>query len=161
MKDSGATMEEYPKVYLYRQIVQSKLFIDNHYSNAIDLIQIADSAFFSKFHFIRLFKKVYGKTPHQYLTAVRMEHAKLQLESGGSVSEVCTSVGLDSLSSFSGLFKKTTGLAPSAYRQQRLHFRMQLREQPLHHIPGCFAEKNRWVEKSNFEEVRNQVVPDF
>ena len=47
---------EYPKLYLYRRIVQAKLFIDSHYAGDIDLEQIADEAYFSKFHFCRLFK---------------------------------------------------------------------------------------------------------
>ena len=66
----------YPKVYLYRRIVQAKLFIDSHYQESLDLEAIADEAFFSKFHFIRLFKDSYGKTPYQYLTYVRIEKAK-------------------------------------------------------------------------------------
>lgn len=49
--------EEYPKVYLYRRIVQAKLFIDIHYGEQIDLHNIADEACFSKFHFLRLSKK--------------------------------------------------------------------------------------------------------
>jgi len=62
------TAATYPKVYLYRGIVQAKPFIDNNYAD-----HIADEAFFSKFHFIRLFKKIYSKTPHQYLITVRSE----------------------------------------------------------------------------------------
>ena len=69
------TTEQYPKVYLYRRIVQAKLFIDNNYAENIDLDNISDEAYFSKFHFIRLFKNIYGKTPHQYLIFVRIEKA--------------------------------------------------------------------------------------
>jgi AraC-like DNA-binding protein len=70
------TTELYPKVYLYRRIVQAKLFIDTHYADKIDLEHISDEAYFSKFHFIRLFKSIYGKTAHQYLTFVRIEKAQ-------------------------------------------------------------------------------------
>ena len=73
-------MEQYPKIYLYRRIVQAKLFIDEHFGNNIDLDNIADEAYFSKFHFIRLFKTIYNKTPHQYLTIVRIEKAKMLLK---------------------------------------------------------------------------------
>ena len=68
--------EQYPKIYLYKRIVQAKLFIDNNYAEDIDLDNIADEAYFSKFHFIRLFKNIYGSTPHHYLRQVRIEHAK-------------------------------------------------------------------------------------
>ena len=58
--------DEYQKAYLYRQIVQAKLYIDQHYAENIDVQNIAYQAHFSKFHFLRLFKSIYGKTPHQY-----------------------------------------------------------------------------------------------
>src|SRR6185436_14754471 len=111
--------EEYPKVYLYRRIVQSKLFIDSHFADAINLDDIADEAYFSKFHFIRLFKKTYGRTPHQYLTYVRIENAKRLLEAGVPASQVCGEVGFDSISSFTDLFKRVAGRTPSAYQSYR------------------------------------------
>ena len=111
--------ELYPKVYLYKRIVQAKLFIDNNYHQNIDLNNIADEALFSKFHFIRLFKKIYGKTPHQYLTIVRIEKAKERLQTETFISAVCYSVGFDSISSFTGLFKKIAGLTPSAWQHQQ------------------------------------------
>ena len=69
-------MEHYPKIYLVRRVVQAKLFIDEHYAERLDLDNISDEACFSKFHFIRLFRNIYGKTPHQYLTTVRIEKPK-------------------------------------------------------------------------------------
>jgi AraC-like DNA-binding protein len=50
----------YPKAYLYRRIVKAKLFIDAHFAEPIDVDAISNKAAFSKFHFIRLFKQVYG-----------------------------------------------------------------------------------------------------
>src|SRR6188474_2348710 len=97
------TTEQYPKVYLYRRIVQAKIYMDTHYAENIDLDNISDDALFSKFHFIRLFKKVYGKTPHQYLTSVRIENAIKLLKAGQTVSDACYAVGLESLSSFGSL----------------------------------------------------------
>src|SRR6476660_4222057 len=111
--------EAYPKIYLYKRIVQAKLFMDSHFSESIDLNNIADEACFSKFHFIRLFKKAYGKTPHQYLTTVRIENAKLILQTEATITDVCYSVGFDGVSSFTHLFKKFTRLTPSAYQQQQ------------------------------------------
>ncbi len=154
--------EPYPKVYLYRRIVQAKLFIDQHYAKNIDLDNIADEAYFSKFHFIRLFKKAYGKTPHQYLTYVRIEQAKILLKRPIQVSEVCFAVGFSSISSFTGLFKKVTGITPSAYMIQQEKIRLEIKKAPLTYIPGCFAEMKGWTplynktgpeEKSNFQEV--------
>jgi AraC-like DNA-binding protein len=144
------TTEQYPKVYLYRRIVQAKLFIDSNYADNIDLGNIADEAYFSKFHFIRLFKKIYSKTPHQYLTVVRIEKAMQLLRTDIPVSDVCYAVGFESLSSFSGLFKLIVGLTPSAYQIQQLQIKAQILKTPLKFIPGCFADKNGWTEKEQF-----------
>jgi len=146
-------MDFYPKVYLYRRIVKAKLFIDDNYADAIELDHIADEAFFSKFHFIRLFKKTYGKTPHQYLTCVRIEKSKLLLKEEIPVSGVCYAVGFDSVSSFTGLFKRMVGQTPSAYQQRCISKKLEIETAPLKHIPNCFAEMNGWTKKSNFQEV--------
>jgi AraC-like DNA-binding protein len=143
--------EEYPKVYLYRRIVQAKLFIDNNYAGQIDLDNISEEAYFSKFHFIRQFKKIYGKTPHQYLKVVRIEKAMQLLKTNIAVSDACYAVGFESLGSFSGLFKRIVGVSPSTYLIQQLKIKAQIRKAPLEFIPGCFAEKKGWKQKSNFE----------
>ncbi|HEX9513567.1 MAG TPA: AraC family transcriptional regulator [Puia sp.] len=141
------TDEQYPKIYFYRRLVQAKLFIDTHYADKIDLDNIADEAYFSKFHFIREFKSIYRKTPHQYLIFVRIEKAMELLKTGIPVSEVCYSVGFESLSSFSGLFKRIVGMTPSFYIVQHQQIKAQMVKSPLTFIPGCFAEKNGWIKK--------------
>ncbi len=146
------------KVYLYRRIVQSKLFIDSHYAEKIDLTNIAEEATFSKFHFVRLFKQAYAKTPHQYLTSVRIENAKQLLKTPASVTEACFAVGFESVTSFTGLFKRWVGLSPSAYQTMQQQRLQQTHARPLNFIPHCFAQAKGWVpnetEKSNFEEAK-------
>lgn len=140
-------IEQYQKIYLYRRIVHAKLFIDQHYSEDIDLNNIADEAYFSKFHFIRIFKNVYGKTPHYYLTQVRINAAKELLTKDITITEVCFQVGFGSTTSFAGLFKKTVGLSPSAFQQQQLKRKKAIALSPLHFIPNCFAEMHGWTKK--------------
>jgi AraC-like DNA-binding protein len=147
------TKELYPKVYLYRRIVRAKLFIDEKYAENIDLENIADEAFFSKFHFIRLFKKTYAKTPHQYLTFVRIERSKLLLQGDRPIAAICYEVGFDSVSTFTGLFKRIVGETPSAYQNRQAMIRNEIQTVPLKHVPNCFAEMNGWKKKSNFEEA--------
>jgi AraC-like DNA-binding protein len=134
-------MQDYPKVYLYRRMVQAKLFIDNNYALYIDLDNIADEAYFSKFHFIRQFKKIYGKTPHEYLISVRINKAMELLRSDKSVTDTCYSVGFESLGSFSTLFKKHVGITPSSYLSQQKELRELMLNAPLRFIPGCHAQK--------------------
>lgn len=141
------TTEQYPKVYLYKRIVQAKVFIDTHYANKIDLDNISDEAFFSKFHFIRLFKKIYGKTPHQYLTFVRIGKAIQLLRANIPVTEVCHAVGFETLSSFGSLFKRTVGVSPSAFQEEQRQMKIQILNTPLKFIPGCFVHQHGWNEK--------------
>jgi AraC-like DNA-binding protein len=137
-------MEHYPKIYLFRRVVQAKIFIDENYAEHLDLDNISDEACFSKFHFIRLFREIYGYTPHQYLIRVRIEKSMHLLRKDIPISEVCYAVGFESPSSFSGLFRRRVGLSPSAYWQQQKRIQNQIVEAPLHFIPGCFAEQNGW-----------------
>jgi AraC-like DNA-binding protein len=134
----------YPKMYLYRRVVQAKLFIDVHYHGPLNLDDIADEAYFSKFHFIRLFKATYGKTPHQYLIAVRIDNAQRLLKSGVPVTDVCYAIGFDSLSSFSALFKRMVKQSPSAWQQAELKRDAEMKKAPQNFIPNCFAEMNGW-----------------
>jgi AraC-like DNA-binding protein len=137
--------ESYPNIYIYKRIVQAKLFIDNHFAENIDLHNIADEACFSRFHFIRLFRSIYGKTPHQYLISVRIENAMRFLQQGFSVTETCFMVGFESVSSFTGLFKRITRHPPSLYQQQQRERQSQIQTSPLHFVPACFARQKGWL----------------
>lgn len=139
--------EQYPKVYLYKRIVQAKLFIDNNYAEKIDLDNIADEAYFSKFHFVRLFKKIYGKTPHQYLTFVRIGKAMQLLRTSIPVTEVCYAVGFETLSAFGSLFKRIVGLSPSAFQEEQQQLKIQIINTPLKFVPGCFIHQHGWDKK--------------
>jgi AraC-like DNA-binding protein len=134
-------------------MVQSKLYIDEHFDEAIDLDNIADEASFSKFHFIRLFKKIYQCTPHQYLIKVRIEKAKYFLKQDLAVGDVCHRIGFESITSFSTLFKNATGESPTVYQDGQRKIQSEIRSAPLSFIPHCYAEKRGWTKNSNFQEV--------
>lgn len=148
-------MDQYPRQYLYLRAVRAKLYIDANFALSIDLRKIADEACFSKFHFVRLFRSIYGMTPHQYLTQVRIEKAKEYLAEGQTVAYACFKVGFDSISSFTGLFKRRTGKTPRQFQLDRFEFRESVSSAPLNHIPVCFAEKAGWNQKRNFGEVQS------
>jgi AraC-like DNA-binding protein len=125
---------------IYGRIVAAKVFIDENYHEAIDLNEISQKAYLSRFHFHRLFSKVYKKTPLQYLTAKRIEKAKSLLSENKPVTDVCNEVGFESLGSFSVLFKKEIGFAPTYYRNMAWLKKQQAKEQPKRFIPHCFIE---------------------
>lgn len=101
--------------YLEKRIIQAMNYIEKNYAEKMYLDEIAKEACLSKFHFIRIFKKMIGMTPHQYLTFVRIEKVKQMLKVDRAVSEVCFAVGFESIASFSMLFKRASGISPSLY----------------------------------------------
>lgn len=109
----------HPDVYI--RLKRAKEFMDDCLSGPVDLDKISDIAAFSRFHFLRLFKDIYGITPHQYLTERRIIRAKeLLIAKDTSVTDVCFEVGFQSVGSFSSLFQKTTGFSPLSYRTRIL-----------------------------------------
>jgi len=112
----------YPHNDLTRQIKAAKLYIDKHFSDDLNLDKIAGKALVSKFHFIRVFKRYYGRTPNQYLQEVKIEMAKKLLLKGKSIDEVCNTIGFESKTSFITLFKKKTGFTPLAYQNKKSNF---------------------------------------
>ena len=131
-------MTEYPKQYLYRRVVRAKLYIDTHYGEQIHLDNIAGEACFSKFHFVRLFRSIYGRTPHQYLTHVRVEGAKELLSQGKTIAATCFAVGFDSISSFTGLFRRRVGTTPAVFQRHCLHRADEMTQRPAKFVPNCF-----------------------
>jgi len=125
---------------IYQRVVTAKLFIDDNFSEPIDLEEISKKAFLSRFHFHRLFTRIYRKTPHQYLTRKRIEKAKDLLAENKPVTDVCNEVGFESIGSFSILFKKEIGFAPQYYRNMAWLKKQQAKEQPKKFIPHCFIE---------------------
>ena len=113
---------------------RARAFIDHCYDHPLNLDQISEKACFSRYHFLRLFRQAFKKTPHQYLTERRIEKAKELLTADDlRVTDVCFEVGFQSLGSFSSLFHKWVGHAPASYRE-----RARARELAKRKVPGCF-----------------------
>lgn len=108
--------EHYLPEHYYVQVRQSKSFMERYLSEKIELEKIAAEAFMSRFHFIRIFKRVYGVSPRQYLKDLRINKGKELLKQGVNISQVCFEIGYDSLPTFSNAFKKATGHSPGDYQ---------------------------------------------
>ena len=118
--------------------------MDENFDQPLDLNIISRHSCISRFHFHRLFTRIYRKTPHRYLTQKRIDNAKqLLAENELSVSEICNNVGFESIGSFSILFKKEIGFAPQYYRNLAYQKKQLAKEQPKYFIPHCFIESYR------------------
>ena len=147
----SARTEPYPKAYLYRRIVQAKLFIDQHFREKINLDEIAGEASFSRFHFIRLFRQAYGNTPHQYMMSLRMREAeKLMEDPELRIQDICFAIGFESVGTFTTQFTKVNGMSPGVKQKEILEKKRISSEEPLRAVPNCFASQNGWSENSNF-----------
>lgn len=96
----------------------ARRFLERHYDTPITVEQLSREAALSPYHLIRLFRRVYRQTPHQYLVQQRIAKAKELLRTTDlPITEICIAVGFASLGSFSTLFSKVAGISPSAYRR--------------------------------------------
>lgn len=120
--------------------------VDRHFSEPLDLDTLAGIAGLSKYHFLRLFRTTYGRTPAAYLSVRRVERAQDLLRTTNlTVTEVCFAVGFASLGSFSSRFSAVTGETPR-------DFQKRYAASGAPRIPGCYvfmwglAERRRATE---------------
>jgi len=84
----------------------------------IDLDDAASVVGLSPFHFLRLFKRVLGVTPHQYLVRSRLRHAARLLSEGKqSITEIAFDIGFGDLSNFVRSFHRAAGVSPRDFRR--------------------------------------------
>ncbi|MBP9083578.1 MAG: helix-turn-helix transcriptional regulator [Bacteroidia bacterium] len=100
---------------LLRRINSGKAYLDANYLNTIDVNDAAVYCCLSEYHFYRLFRKVFGITPYQYVIRKRLDYAKNKLLIDHvAISEVALLAGFSDVSAFSKSFRKQFGYAPSS-----------------------------------------------
>lgn len=102
---------------LARHLLRARDLADARYAEPLTVADMARAAGLSPAHFSREFKRAFGESPHQYLLTRRLERAAALLRNTDrSVVDICFSVGLQSLGSFTTCFTRTYGMSPTAYR---------------------------------------------
>jgi AraC-like DNA-binding protein len=100
-----------------RHLLRAKDVVDARYREPLDVPELARAAHLSPAHFSREFRRAFGETPHRYLLTRRLERAAALLRhTDHSVADICFSVGLTSVGSFTTSFGRAFGLSPTAYR---------------------------------------------
>jgi AraC-like DNA-binding protein len=100
-----------------RYLLRAKDLADSRYFEPLDVDDLARAAGLSRAHFSREFRREFGESPHAYLLTRRLERAAALLRTTDrSVADICLSVGLKSIGSFTTSFTRTYGLSPTAYR---------------------------------------------
>jgi len=112
-----------------RRAVDIALWMDEHSEEPIDLESTAREAGLSPFHFLRMFSKALGVTPHQYLVRSRLRRAaRLLADDERSITDVAYDVGFSDLSNFVRTFRRAAGVSPRRFRQAARGERRALRE---------------------------------
>jgi len=101
-----------------RRAVRAALWLDEHAAEAVALADVAAEVGLSAFHFLRLFSRVLGLTPHQYLVRARLRRAaSLLADESRPITEIALEVGFLDLSNFIRTFHRAAGLSPRGFRQ--------------------------------------------
>jgi AraC-like DNA-binding protein len=100
---------------VFRLLLNAKELLDLHAMKNLSLEEISAGAGISKYHFIRLFKNVFGISPYQYQIRRRLENAKLEILKGVSILDTAFACGYADLASFSKAFKQAFGQSPSQF----------------------------------------------
>jgi AraC-like DNA-binding protein len=100
-----------------RHLLRARDLADARYREPLDVATLARAAHLSPAHFTREFRRTFGETPHRYLLTRRLERAAALLRNTDrSVADICMTVGLQSVGSFTTSFGRLYGMSPTAYR---------------------------------------------
>src|SRR2546425_5324307 len=115
-----------------RHLLRAKDVADARYVEPLGVDDLAGAAGLSRAHFSREFRRAFGESPHAYLLTRRLERAAALLRSSDrTVAEICFSVGLRSVGSFTTSFTRSYGVSPTAYRTSFPPAALQAR------VPAC------------------------
>ncbi|WP_018692999.1 AraC family transcriptional regulator [Algicola sagamiensis] len=112
-----ATHQDYPTTYSKNQttLLRVREYILSYPQTELSLLELANMAHLSQYHFLRQFKKTFGLTPHQFQIQTRLKMAKGLLKTGLSPAQVAVDCGFHDQSHLTRHFKKSTGTTPKQF----------------------------------------------
>lgn len=100
-------------------VAQARRWLEDNHARPVTMAELAAAVHLTGRTLLRRFRKAVGRTPVQYLQAVRMERAKRLLATGGkSAGEIASMVGYGDATAFFKAFRELTGLTPGEYRRR-------------------------------------------
>jgi AraC-like DNA-binding protein len=130
-----------------RHLLRAKDLADARYFEPLGVDDLARAAGLSRAHFSREFRRAYGESPHAYLLTRRLERAAALLRATDrSVADICFSVGLQSVGSFTTSFTRTYGVSPAVYRAKFPPAAQYAR------VPACLVRFYGRPQRSTFRE---------
>ena len=130
-----------------RHLLRAKDLVDARYCEPLSVDDLARAAGLSRAHFSRAFRDAFGESPHAYLLTRRLERAAALLRmTDRSVADICFSVGLQSVGSFTSSFTRTYGVSPTAYRASFPPAAVHAR------VPSCVIRAYARPQRRTFEE---------
>ena len=134
-----------------RRMLRARDLMDRSYAEPLDIPALAAVAHLSPSQFGRVFKSVFGETPHRYLQRRRVERAMTVLrQTDRPVTQVAWDVGFASLGTFSRTFATVVGCSPTEFRSQH---------EPVH-VPSCFIAAWTRPRETAVSEKQPGPVPD-
>ena len=125
-----------------RRMLRARDEMDRRYAEPLDVPTLAAIAHLSASQFGRVFKDVYGETPHRYLQRRRVERAMTLLrQTDRPITDIAWDVGFASLGTFSRTFSTIVGSSPTEFRAQHA---------PVA-VPSCFIAA--WTRPREVETV--------
>jgi AraC-like DNA-binding protein len=124
------------------RLCRARDLICDYYTEPVTLRDCALEAGLSPWHFLRTFRAVFGETPKELHTRLRIKQAKhLLTVTDRSITEVCFDVGFTSVGTFSTLFKRHTGYSPKGFRRGIRCWVTMPGDSAWITIPACFARR--------------------
>ena len=116
--DNIPAVKKSTRIEIFKRLNMAKNFVKSNYNNEINLEAMAETAYMSKYRFLRYFKQAFGITPHQFINQYRLEKSKnLIVTSRKTITDISLDVGFKSPNHFSRLFLKQYGFSPNILRK--------------------------------------------
>jgi AraC family transcriptional regulator len=114
-KDMAVPLDDVIPGEVSTPVLRALAYMQDQMDRPVTVAELAGVAWLSPYHFLRVFKRATGHTPHRYLTLLRIAEVKRLLECGVTVAQAARRCGFCSTAHLSAAFLRETGVRPSGW----------------------------------------------